>query len=131
MRRRSLARPLLQAATALAAAAALALWFGRRFVRYEVSGESMSPAFRPGDWLVARRHRYRQRLPRRGDAVLLRDPEEPSRILLKRVVRTDLHGLAWVEGDNAGHSRDSRQFGPVPASALAGRVSFRYWPLFR
>lgn len=37
----------------------------------------------------------------------------------------------WVLGDNRDHSVDSRAFGPVPASSVVGRVSFRYWPLNR
>lgn len=34
-------------------------------------------------------------------------------------------------GDNRGHSSDSREWGPVPAENIIGRVFFRYWPFER
>jgi signal peptidase I len=39
--------------------------------------------------------------------------------------------VVWVLGDNAERSRDSRQFGPMPASALVGRVFRIYAPTDR
>lgn len=38
-------------------------------------------------------------------------------------------GHIWVEGDNPWNSSDSRNYGPVPASLIMGRVLFRVWPL--
>ena len=35
----------------------------------------------------------------------------------------------WLEGDNPMHSTDSRHYGPIPESALRGRVVRRLWPL--
>jgi len=35
----------------------------------------------------------------------------------------------FLLGDHRAASRDSRAFGPVPASALIGKVIWRYWPL--
>lgn len=32
-------------------------------------------------------------------------------------------------GDNRSVSRDSRQFGPIPANQIVGRVVLRFWPL--
>ena len=48
-----------------------------------------------------------------------------------------LREMAWklgdgeylVMGDNRTRSTDSRDFGPVDAGSIAGRVWFRYWPL--
>ena len=33
-----------------------------------------------------------------------------------------------VMGDNRGHSRDSRDFGPIPKENIVGRALIRYWP---
>jgi signal peptidase I len=38
-------------------------------------------------------------------------------------------GHIWVEGDNPWNSSDSRDYGPVPANLIMGRVLFRVWPL--
>ncbi|KAL7428915.1 hypothetical protein ACHAXH_001458, partial [Discostella pseudostelligera] len=35
----------------------------------------------------------------------------------------------WLEGDNPMHSTDSRHYGPIPESALRGRIIRRIWPL--
>lgn len=36
-------------------------------------------------------------------------------------------GHVWLEGDNSRNSRDSREYGPVPAAMIVGRVPFRVW----
>jgi signal peptidase I len=38
-------------------------------------------------------------------------------------------GHIWVEGDNPWNSSDSRNYGPVPAAMIVGRVLLRVWPL--
>jgi signal peptidase I len=38
-------------------------------------------------------------------------------------------GHIWLEGDNPWNSADSRNYGPVPAALIVGRVLFRVWPL--
>lgn len=91
--------------------------------RVEVRGPSMEPALRDGDWLLAVRcHR-----PPAHAVVVARDPRDPSRLLVKRVIRWIGAG-AWLEGDNGGQSIDSRSFGPVADRDITGRVVFRYWP---
>jgi signal peptidase I len=40
-------------------------------------------------------------------------------------------GSVYVLGDNRAASVDSRDFGPVPADKLDGRVLFRLWPVVR
>ena len=37
----------------------------------------------------------------------------------------------FVLGDNRARSTDSRDFGPVQADSIVGRVRFRYWPFRR
>ena len=38
------------------------------------------------------------------------------------------HGACFVLGDNRSHSKDSRQFGPIPLADVKGRVDYIYWP---
>ena len=37
-------------------------------------------------------------------------------------------GHLWLEGDNPANSSDSRDYGPIPANLLVGRVVARVWP---
>jgi nickel-type superoxide dismutase maturation protease len=115
----------------MAVSATLAVQAARRLRRFEISGRSMAPALEPGDWVLVDEFAYRGRLPRRGEIVVATDPREPGRDLVKRVSAVDLHGGVSLEGDNPDESTDSRQFGPVPASSVKGRVRWRYWPLGR
>lgn len=52
---------------------------------------------------------------------------------LKRQQRTTTFvvpdGHLWVEGDNPCNSNDSRNYGPIPASLIVGRVVCRIWPI--
>ncbi|HYW26014.1 MAG TPA: signal peptidase I [Terriglobales bacterium] len=51
-----------------------------------VIGPAMEPAVRNGDYLVADKLAYRRHPPARGDIVILRDPFDPGKDLIKRVV---------------------------------------------
>jgi nickel-type superoxide dismutase maturation protease len=86
----------------------------------------MQPTVRPGDHVLV----WRWIRPRRGDIIVLRDPEAPASLLLKRVDRGDAAGYT-VLGDSPNVSRDSREFGAVPASLVVGRVIYRYMPASR
>jgi len=78
--------------------------------RVTVEGSSMAPTYLPGERLTALR---RWRRVRKGDVVVVRDPRDPSRWLLKRCVST-LGSLLDLRGDNVQASTDSRDFGLVP-----------------
>jgi nickel-type superoxide dismutase maturation protease len=94
--------------------------------RIVVAGESMRPAFEPGDRvLVVPVLRLRP-----GEVVAVADPGRPDRLLLKRVLSTG-SGLVELRGDNEQASTDSRHFGPVPRSSVAGRAVYRYAPAGR
>jgi nickel-type superoxide dismutase maturation protease len=130
-RRRAGIAPFLLPLVA-AAATAGAMWqLTKRYGRYEVRGESMAPALNPGDWIAVDRQAYSSQAPRPRHVVLARDPRAPSRTLVKRVHHIDLHGRAWLLGDNEAASTDSRTFGPVMPEAILGRVRWRYWPIKR
>lgn len=108
----------------LATLLAAALAAGALLRRVEVTGDSMRPALAPGDRLLAVRSR---RAPP-GALVVVRDPRDRDRVLVKRVVRSGPEGMV-VEGDNAAASTDSRSFGPVPS--VWGRALYRYAPAER
>ena len=106
----------------------LATRLRRRFIRYEISGESMLPTLRPGDFVIVDRRPHKDWRPSRGDIVLARDPRERERTLVKRVSRCE-EGDAWLLGDNPDSSTDSRTFGALPREYILGEVRWRYWPL--
>lgn len=117
--------------TALLVLLGVAIVVRRGYRRWEVSGRSMLPALEPGDWLIVEPIGPGGRPVRAGDIVLARDPREPARTLVKRVVRLEDGGLAWLEGDNPAESTDSREFGLVAMEYIEARVRWRYWPLRR
>ncbi len=53
---------------------------------YRVTGESMHPSIRAGDWLLVRLDAHRRAAPARGDLVIVRDPRNTTEKYLKRVV---------------------------------------------
>ena len=104
---------------------------GMPFARYLVEGPSMEPAYRDGERLVVNRYAYWRKRPAIGDVVVLRDPDDSGRYLLKRIAKAP-DGMnpgrsrVYVFGDNIDSSRDSREFGLVPRKRIVGRVWFRY-----
>ncbi|HEV3366496.1 MAG TPA: nickel-type superoxide dismutase maturation protease [Acidimicrobiales bacterium] len=122
-------RPLAGLAAGAVAGAALC----RSLRRVEVAGSSMSPALLAGDKvLVLALPRPLSRWPRPGEVIAVRDPRDPSRVLIKRVASVDRRsGTLEVAGDAQDASTDSRQFGPVPRSSVVGRAVYRYAPAGR
>ena len=92
----------------------------------------MRPTLEPGDWLLVDPDAYADMPPEPGDLVLVPDPREPSRLLVKRV--TEVHDAGrqlFVTGDAPEASTDSRAFGTIETALVEGRPWFRYWPLRR
>jgi len=121
--RRSIAgRLLAPVASALAALSPV--------TRYIVDGPSMEPAYLAGDRIVVNRLAFARRKPRRGDVIVLRDPADRGRLLLKRIANVVDDGVGkrryYVLGDNRLDSRDSRAFGPVDRRLIRGKAWFRY-----
>ena len=97
-------------------------------IRVAVAEESMTPALRPGDWLLA----WRTGRIRPGQVVLAWHPQRPDFLLVKRV--------AWREARGAGgwpRTTRRRARSTAPASARCPRRSIvavvlvRYWPIRR
>ena len=94
-------------------------------IRVAVAEESMLPALRPGDWLLA----WRTGRVRPGQVVLAWHPQRPGFLLVKRVGVARGAGGWWLASDNpAAGAVDSARFGPVPAEKIVAVVLFRYWP---
>ena len=88
----------------------------------------MTPALNPGDYVVVDTRAYAGRAPAPDDVVLARDPRDPSRMIAKRVAGPDGADGVVLLGDNPDQSTDSRTFGPVHLTDIAGRIFWRYWP---
>ncbi|WOH12000.1 hypothetical protein DCAR_0831496 [Daucus carota subsp. sativus] len=115
-----------------------------------VFGPSMLPTFNiSGDYVLAEKISTRLGKVGRNDIVLIRSPEDPRKIVTKRIVgvegddvryslnpeRDDTFetivvpkGHVWIEGDNKYMSRDSKNFGPVPYGMIQGRIFWKVWP---
>ncbi|CAJ1936287.1 unnamed protein product [Cylindrotheca closterium] len=90
-----------------------------------------------------------------GDVIVVKHPDRvgtvckrvlglPGDIVTKPTRRTQKEGILdrsmpenlvvpdghlWIEGDNPWNSSDSRNYGPIPASLIVGRVLVRLWPV--
>ncbi|CAG8433778.1 11360_t:CDS:2 [Diversispora eburnea] len=119
-----------------------------------IHGRSMQPTFNPDsnklchDIVLLNRaaaitHKYK-----RGDVVTLYLPDDPDKIIAKRIIALEgdtiftlppysekclriPKGYCWVEGDDTFHSKDSNTFGPVPLGLIRSKVTFILWPFSR
>jgi nickel-type superoxide dismutase maturation protease len=85
--------------------------FVRRIV---VEGSSMAPTYGPGERVTALRHWRKVRV---GDVVVVRDPRDAKRWLLKRCAAVQGRQLD-LRGDNPAASTDSRDFGMVSSHSV-------------
>eukprot|EP00252_Welwitschia_mirabilis_P027292 TRINITY_DN932_c0_g1_i2.p1 TRINITY_DN932_c0_g1~~TRINITY_DN932_c0_g1_i2.p1 ORF type:complete len:104 (-),score=20.98 TRINITY_DN932_c0_g1_i2:433-744(-) len=103
----------------------------------------MQPTINDGELLLVEKLSTRFGRIKPGDIVLGISPENPRKLICKRVlglegdvvqyVSNDSHarsvvvpkGHVWLQGDNTQKSNDSRNYGPVPYGLLQGRVLFR------
>src|SRR3989304_4519257 len=95
------------------------------FGRFRVPDGALEPPRRAGAPVLVYRWAYRRPRPRSGDVVVLRDPEDADRYLVKRVAETKPPDRVVVLGDNRAASRDSRHFGLVGVGAIVGKVIVR------
>ena len=96
--------------------------FGRLM---RVQGESMRPAYRPGDlvWVRAPRSGW---VPSAGDVVAARPAVLNGRAVIKRVAAVVKEGVVLL-GEHP-DSCDSRRFGPVSQADVIGPVAACVWP---
>ena len=93
---------------------------------YVVRGDSMRPTFEPGQHLLVSRMAYAASALSRGDVVVLRDPRDSGRRILKRVVGLPgeevriRDGLLFVDGVHM----DEPYLGGLPASVGLGNSTW-------
>jgi len=100
----------------------LGLVGSRRMTRVAVSGHSMEPGLRAGDWLIVDR-RARVEV---GDVVVALDPRENGRVIVKRVNKMGTDNQLLLSSDHPAHAGE--EIGPFRQSAVLGRAWLRYWP---
>ena len=88
----------------------------------------MSPGLHAGDWLLVDPDAYRARAPAPREIVVVPDPRDERRLVVKRVEAVDPDGRLTLAGDSPAESTDSRTFGAVDATRVVGRAWARYWP---
>lgn len=92
-----------------------------------VSGNSMSPTYNDGDWLLFKQMEVKANDLHRvvGKVVVIERESYPGIHYIKRVTRVDDAGI-WVEGDNTNASTDSRRWGALTPTEVVGVVLLRY-----
>lgn len=105
------------------------------FTAFSVSGKSMDPTLRDGQFLGIDLIGYEFTSPKKGDIVIVAYQGVPSLRFVKRI--TGMPGDTviykdrplklgpnqyFILGDNAAHSTDSRVFGPIERSQILGRA---------
>lgn len=115
----------------------------------KIEGSSMRPTFNPSDhsqdWVFLWKFGLREHNGLKvDDVVLFRSPQNPEKVLCKRVkgVQGDMvmtrspyprdhchipRNHLWVEGDNI-HSIDSNTFGPISSGLVVGKATAIIWP---
>jgi signal peptidase I len=114
------------------------------FKAVELRGDSMSPNFNDGDWLLFRLLPAKSKSGKLvgkliGKVVLIQRQSEIGKDFLqvKRVTQvSDSSGSSkssdaikngiWVEGDNKEKSTDSRSWGALDSTEVTGKLMFRY-----
>ena len=108
------------------------------FKAVELRGDSMSPNFNDGDWLLFRLLPAKSKMASRarglvGKVVLIQRQSDLGTDFLqvKRVIKVNESNESnetkfWVEGDNKSASTDSRSWGALDSTEVIGKLLFRY-----
>jgi len=115
-------RPGLLLGAAFLFAAGLLVAGRQRFIRIAVSGHSMEPTLRDGDWLLV----DRQAALREATIVVAADPRARDRLIVKRVRSIGPDSELMLESDHPAHADEL--IGPISAGDVVGRVALRFWP---
>ncbi|KIY46628.1 LexA/Signal peptidase [Fistulina hepatica ATCC 64428] len=121
----------------------------------QVAGRSMQPTLNPDDSELSQDvglfNRWAVHLPdglSRGDIILLKHPNYPGCILIKRIIALPDDTVetlepypvpkvrlppahVWVEGDEPWQSDDSNHYGPVSIGLIDAKLVCLLWPWWR
>ncbi len=86
----------------------------------KVTGDSLSPEYKEGDFVVATTIPFFLHRIRAGDVIVFRQPTYG--IMIKKVERVLGAGDQFFVVGEHPYSIDSRQFGPISKEALLGKV---------
>jgi len=90
--------------------------------KYQISGNSMTPALKNGQTIIVNRLSYLFNDPKKEDIIALKDPRD-GKILIKRITKIAGREI-FVQGDNKKASTDSRVFGMIDHNDIIGKVIF-------
>ena len=106
------------------------------FKAVAVRGESMSPNYNDGDWLLFRLLPAKSKAKSKanelvGKVVLIQRESEFGTDFLQVKRVTQVHNdndeaRIWVEGDNKSASTDSRNWGALDSDEVIGKLILRY-----
>lgn len=94
-------------------------WLAGRRRRVRVVGESMLPTLAPGQYVLV----DQGRVPTRGQLALAQHPDRDGLLVIKRVREVTADGRFELASDNPAAGTDSRTWGPLPPSSIAGTVT--------
>lgn len=117
----------------------------------KIQGSSMMPTLNPSkteptDWVLLWKWGMKNvNNIKHNDVVLIKAPSNPRKVFCKRVKGKEFDSVQtrypypreiahiprshiWVEGDNAFHSIDSNNFGPVSTGLVLGKAIAVIWP---
>lgn len=89
----------------------------------KISGDSMKPYARDGDYAISTRLFLD---PRVGEVLIFKSPTD-EKTMIKRVSRIDIEregNKYFLEGDNRMRSTDSNVFGRISKKEIIGKVLF-------
>jgi len=108
---------------------------------FYLPSESMMPALRRGDRILANKTAWRVQNLKHDDCIVFRPPDQRDLNYIKRIIGLPgdtvtidgervkvAPGMCFVLGDNRENSRDSRHFGPVPLGDVIGVAEYVYLP---
>ena len=95
------------------------------FQPFIVYGSSMEPNFRNGDYVIVDELSYRLGNPKRGDVIIFKFPEDPSKKFIKRVIglpneEVKIQGTKLVIFDKNGKEIDLNEASYLPKNSWLG-----------